>query len=160
VELTGFELLDPLVAIAVAMNILISGYRLVRLSIGGLMDESDIRTLDRIGEIVNAARTPEWIELHNLRVIRSGRLHHVDFHLTIPFYWSVERGHDFQQSVTKTISTGLSEQAQVLIHLDPCNPSFCKVCNVHPCPERRTPKTDSLEWTVTKMVGGPITDAD
>ena len=160
VELTGFELLDPIVAMAVAANILFSGYRLVRLSVSGLMDESDIKTLKRIGEIVKNARTPEWIELHHLRVIRSGRMHNLDFHLTIPFYWSVQRAHDFQQDVTRTISTGLSDQAQVLIHLDPCNASFCRICKVHPCEERKSPQIDELEWTVSKMIGGPITNGD
>ena len=155
VEVTGFELLDPIIAIVVAANILYSGYTLVRLSVGGLMDESDLQTLARIGEIVKASRTPEWINLHHLRVIRSGSMHHVDFHLIIPFYWNVEEAHSFQKNVTQAMTKGLRDQAQILIHLDPCKPALCNICGVEPCPERKSPHSQSLEWTVNNMVSGP-----
>ena len=155
VELTGFELLDSIVAIIVAANILQSGYKLIRISIGGLMDESDAETLTRIRDAVNKYRTPEWIDLHHLRVIRSGRMHHVDFHLTIPFYWNVERAHGFEKEITKTIADSLGGGSQVLIHLDPCKPTFCKMCRVDPCPERKSAHGLDLDWTINKMINGP-----
>lgn len=155
VELTGFELLDSIVAIIVAANILQSGYKLIRVSIGGLMDESDAETLTRIRDAVNKYRSPEWIDLHHLRVIRSGRMHHVDFHLTIPFYWNVERAHGFEKEITIMISESLGGGSQVLIHLDPCKSTFCKMCRVDPCPERKAPHNLSLDWTINKMVNGP-----
>lgn len=153
VELTGFEILDPLIAIAVAVNILVSGYKLVRLSIGGLMDESDLTTLERVGEIINTKRTHEWINVHNLRVMRSGQLHHIDFHLTIPFYWSVQKAHAFQEEIALAIITNLNDQAQVLIHLDPCRPTNCSRCNVNPCQERSSAFMKNHAWSIRSMIG-------
>jgi len=156
VQLTGFQLIDSLVALAVAANIIISGYKLVRVSVGGLMDESDTQTLQRLATIIDSRRTPEWITVHQLRIMRSGRMHHVDFHLTVPFYWNVQKTHKFQHSITDTINEGLNYDAHTLIHLDPCVPPRCCVlCNVAPCRERKKPFEKDPDWSVTSLVGSP-----
>ena len=154
VMLTGWEILDPVVAIGVALNILFSGYTLVRVSVGGLMDESDRSTLERVVAIINQHRTPTWIALHNLRVMRSGNVHHVNFHLTIPFYWNVSHAHLFEHEVSATISDGLEGRAQVLVHLDPCQSGDCAACAVLPCAERKLPLVKTPSWDVHTLVGG------
>lgn len=162
VYLTGIKLLDPLVAILVAMNILVAGYRLMRVSVGGLMDEADKQTLVRINEIVNRLRTPEWINMHHLRIMRSGRLHNLDFHLIIPFYWSVQEAHTFQGKVVKEINSEFQDNASVLIHLDPCIEQYCPCCSVEPCRERKKEFVRENEWTITTMIGDPpfVIDGD
>lgn len=155
VILTGMNVLDPIVAIGVALNILLSGYKLLRLSIGGLMDESDRNTLALVNGIIKERRTPAWIALHNLRVMRSGRLHHVDFHLTVPFYWTVNQAHAFEHEVTGIISDGLEKNAQVLVHLDPCKPMYCPSCALHPCPERAAPYEKGPDWSLAALIAGP-----
>jgi cation diffusion facilitator family transporter len=154
VLLTGWEVLDPLVAIGVAFNIFLSGYHLVRVSIGGLMDESDQSTLERVVATIRKNRTPAWIALRSLRVMRSGRLHHVNFHLTIPFYWNVREAHVFEHEVSDTIASGLDNHAQVLVHLDPCKPSDCPSCAVHPCSERKQPLEKTPQWDIRTLVRG------
>jgi cation diffusion facilitator family transporter len=162
VYLTGIKILDPLVAIAVAINIVFSGYKLMRVSVGGLMDESDKQTLERINGIINRARTPEWINLHHLRIMRSGRMHNLDFHLIIPFYWSVEEAHTFQGQVVRRISSELQDNATVLIHLDPCTHSYCPSCSLEPCKARAAQFVEHRPWTTNSMTGDPpfISDGD
>lgn len=162
VYFTGIKLLDPLVAVIVAANILISGYRLMRVSIGGLMDEADHQTLGRINEIVNRLRTPEWINMHHLRIMRSGRLYNLDFHLFVPFYWSVQDAHTFQGKVVKEIAQQLQNNATVLIHLDPCTEKYCSSCTVEPCRERKIGFVHDPEWTINSMIGDPpyVIDGD
>jgi cation diffusion facilitator family transporter len=155
VVLTGIEVLDPLVAILVALNILYSGYKLVRTSIGGLMDEADHETLLNVVKIVGEERKAEWISLHYLRVLRSGEVNHIDFHLTIPFYWSVEQGHRFQQQVCDRMIERLADKARVLIHLDPCTPEYCHACRVNPCSERKAKFLRDLSWDVSALTGKP-----
>jgi cation diffusion facilitator family transporter len=154
VKFTGIEILDPLVAVAVALNILFSGYQLMRVSIGGLMDESDTATLHRVVETIAQRRTPEWITVHHLRVMRSGQMHHIDFHITIPFYWTVERAHEFEHAIGETIALPFDHQANVLLHLDPCKPALCSSCRVAPCAQRRQPFGSDLSWTVESLTGG------
>ena len=154
VLLTGWDLLDPLVAIAVALNILISGSKLVRVSISGLMDEADVATLERILSIILRDRTPEWIDVHHLRSWRSGEIFHVDFHLTIPFYWNIDEAHSFQKKILKRIAEELGQGTQVLIHLDPCVPPICcTMCQVSPCAERQREFVSRREWTVATLTG-------
>ena len=162
VFLTGIKILDPLVAIAVAANILFSGYKLMRVSVGGLMDESDRKTLLRFGEIIMRVRAPEWINLHQLRIMRSGRMHNLDFHLIIPFYWSVREGHSFQGHVVRRIATELQDNATVLIHLDPCTEKYCPSCGVDSCRERKSPFEKQEDWTISTMIGDPpfVIDGD
>lgn len=154
VMLTGWEILDPVVAIGVALNILFSGYQLVRVSVGGLMDESDRSTLERVVAIINHHKAPTWIALRSLRVMRSGNVRHVNFHLTIPFYWNVNQAHLFEHEVSATISDGLDGRAQVLVHLDPCKSGDCPACAVFPCAERKLPLVKTPSWDVHTLVGG------
>jgi cation diffusion facilitator family transporter len=154
VTFTGIEILDPLLAIAVALNILFSGYQLMRVSIGGLMDESDTATLHRVAATIAERRTPEWITVHHLRVLRSGQMLHVDFHITIPFYWTVERAHEFEHTIGETIALPFDHRAKVLVHLDPCKPVLCSSCRVAQCAQRRQPFSSDLSWTVESLTGG------
>jgi cation diffusion facilitator family transporter len=154
VLVTGWELLDPLIAIAVALNILFSGYRLLRISVGGLMDEAHPETLQKILSVILRDRTPEWIDVHHLREWQSGEIYHVDFHLTVPFYWRVDEAHAFQKRVVEEIAQELGLGSQVLIHLDPCIPELCcPLCRVSPCTERRHEFASRREWTVTTLTG-------
>jgi len=151
VMLTGIELLDPLVAIAVALNIIFTGYKLIRVSVGGLMDESDKETLHRIALVIADERSVEWIMVHLLRVMRSGAMYHVDFHLMIPFYWNVRKAGDFQHAATAKIAERLNGSASILIHLDPCVPQCCSTCNITPCPERKQPFAHSPDWSLAAI---------
>jgi cation diffusion facilitator family transporter len=150
---TGITILDPLVAIAVAVNIIVSGYKLMRVSVSGLMDESDQDTLESVAAIINRERKPEWINIHHLRVLRSGGALNVDFHLTIPFYWSVERAHRFHHHVTDRIAAGLGNDANVMVHIDPCTPSCCPLCQVDPCTERREAFRREPSWSAGTLIG-------
>ena len=155
VKLTGYQALDSLVAIIVALNIILAGYQLVRTSIGGLMDESDRDVLDTLVRLLRSKREPGWISIHHLRAMRSGDFHHVDFHLTIPFYWSIDQGHRFQSRVCELVKTELDGRASVLIHLDPCTPEYCRSCRVEACPEREHPFESDLEWSHAALTGEP-----
>lgn len=161
VRFTGIELFDPIVAIIVAVNIIVTGYKLVRVSVGGLMDESDRDTLNSIVRLIREQRSVEWISIHNLRVLRSGELLHIDFHLTIPFYWSVEQGHRLEVSVGDGIAREMDGQASVMIHLDPCTPRYCHLCHVEPCLERKESARSDLQWSVARLTGSaPVTDVE
>lgn len=154
VLLTDWALLDPLVAIAIAMHIVVSGAKLIRISISGLMDEADPATLQKLLSIILRERTPEWIDVHHLRAWRSGEIFHVDFHLTVPFYWRVDEAHTFQRQIQRKVEKELSDGTQVLIHLDPCIPPVCcTMCRISPCAERRREFVSRRDWTVATLTG-------
>ena len=155
VRVTGFELLDPIVAVVVAVNILVSGARLIRVSVGGLMDESDRPSLERIAAAIRKHKGPAWINLHQLRSIRSGALQNIDFHLIIPFYWTVAQAHQLEHEIRDAMGREMDDNARVLIHLDPCSEQYCAYCTVEPCGERKSPRSRTLAWSVAEMTGPP-----
>ena len=133
VQLTGWTILDPLVAIGVGIHILHTGWGLVREAVGGLMDEADETLLDEITHALELAREPGWIEAHRLRTIRTGLALHADLHFTVPRYWDVQQLHDLDRLVTKTLLSTCGGEGDVVIHYDPCADDHCSGCAMSDC---------------------------
>ena len=118
VGITGWGVLDPLVALAVAVNILVVGFGLVRRSMSGLMDsalpESDVAL---IKEALAPYRGAD-IEIHSLQTRESGRQKFVSMHVLVPGDWSVTEGHDLCESIEEDVAESLSA-CVVQTHLEP-----------------------------------------
>jgi len=136
---TGFAPLDPLMAIAVALWILRTGYSLLRSAVGGLMDEADESQLVPICTGLEAHRAPEWIDVHSLRSFRSGAVQHIDLHLAVPRYLDADRLHEIDDEVEAAVRAATDHVGGVIVHFDPCRPRMCSSCAVDPCPIRKEP---------------------
>jgi cation diffusion facilitator family transporter len=139
VLLTGFEWLDPVVAGMVGLNLIWTGLRLVRHAAGGLLDEEDVALLERVVKAVNANLSGGVIRIHFLRAIRSGRFTHVDAHLVVPEFWSVEQAHEFGDAFERRVVHALDIDGEIAFHIDPCHRQFCATCEVESCPIRLMP---------------------
>lgn len=151
-QLTGFLWIDPLVACLVACNILIPGTKLLANSFKNLMDEAEPELLERIVEGLNTIRKPGWLYPHKLRALRSGRYHHVDLHISLPHYWTLDQVHETEQEITRTLLQALGEEGDIMIHVDPCEPPYCPVCNVDDCHDRITDFTGVPKWSVEDVL--------
>lgn len=152
VSLTGWLRLDPFIAILVAINILVTGRRLIRASTAGLMDESDPAFLERIVAALARIRQPGWIWPHLLRARRSGAVWHVDFHLVLPRYWDLARSHQVQKVIEPALLSKTNELGQVLAHFDPCTDTYCPLCDMADCAVRAAPFARAPEWTVATVL--------
>jgi cation diffusion facilitator family transporter len=118
VWLTGWERLDPLIAVAVAVNIVWAGYQLMRRSFQGLLDhalpESELQALNRV---LDRYRT-EGIDFHAVRTRQAGARAFVTLHVLVPARWSVARGHDMGHQVENAIRQALPG-ISVLTHVEP-----------------------------------------
>jgi len=155
VLLTDITLFDPLVAIILALNILWTGKDLVRESIGGLMNEQDKNIIDDIAGAVDCKRktNPNWIDMHRLRYWKSGDRYQVDFHLTVPYYSSIEEGHNLAEELENILKEKLgTHELELLVHLDPCKKNFCKICRQSNCSVRYEPQTMDILWNGKKAV--------
>ncbi|WP_260465064.1 cation diffusion facilitator family transporter [Arachnia propionica] len=118
VWLTKWDWLDPVVAIAVGINILFTGYNLVKESTAGLMDialpEADNERL----RAILRSHTREGIDFHHLRTRESGARQFMEFHLLVPGEWSVKRGHDFLEDLVDEIVLEFPRMS-VTGHLEP-----------------------------------------
>ncbi|QGZ35051.1 cation diffusion facilitator family transporter [Stappia indica] len=118
VMLTGIRELDSLLAGLVALNILWSGWGLMKESLGGLMDEAVAPALqDRIREVISTSADGA-IEAHDLRTRSAGHVVFVDFHLVVPADMTVERAHDICDRIEAAISKEVPG-ARTTIHVEP-----------------------------------------
>jgi len=122
VWLTGWTWLDGTVAILVGLNILWTGYHLVREAVTGLMDRSDPSLLGRIVASLQAGREPGWVDLHNLRAWSAGDRTYVDFHLVVPPDWNVQQVHDATHRCENVLKAAIGPSVEVIIHFDPDRP--------------------------------------
>lgn len=90
---TKMAWLDSVVALIFALLIVYTGYKIIRDSLRGIMDEADEKLLKKMVDLLEAHRTPEWIDLHNMRIIKYGSTLHLDCHLTVPWYLNVHEAH-------------------------------------------------------------------
>lgn len=119
VTLTGWLVLDPLVAAFVALNIIWSGFGMIRESLGGLMDEAvPPETLARIERAIREKARASALQAHDLRTRHAGRMTYVDFHLVVPGEMSVSEAHEICDEVEQALMQELDEVV-VSIHVEP-----------------------------------------
>lgn len=118
VSATGWQRLDPIIALLVAVNIIVIGVRLVRRSVFGLLDEAlppaEQATIQRILEGYQA----QGIEYHALRTRQAGPRRFVSVHVLVPDSWTVRQGHDLLERIEADIRQALSD-VTMFTHLEP-----------------------------------------
>lgn len=139
VRVTGLTVLDPLVAAVVALNLMWTGVRLIRQAAAGLLDEEDPALLGRLLDALQPYVGQGIIRFHHLRAIRAGRFHHVDAHLVVPEFWSVERSHQMADDLAERVMKEVGVEGVMELHTDPCRRYYCAMCDLDPCPIRREP---------------------
>jgi cation diffusion facilitator family transporter len=116
--ITGYTILDPILAGLVALNVLWSGWRLVKESVGGLLDQAvPDDELTRIRAVI-AANADGAIEAHDLRTRHAGRMTFVDFHLVVKGSMSVTEAHDICDRLERAIKAEVTD-ALISIHVEP-----------------------------------------
>ena len=118
VWITGWNWLDPVVALLVGLNILWTGWRLVSESASGLMDESLPKEQNARLRGILAEHETEEIKFHAFRTRISGARAFMEFHMLVPGAWSVQRGHDAMEDLIDLIQEEFAE-LRVIGHLEP-----------------------------------------
>ena len=119
-KLTGFLLLDPIVAILFALNILREGVSLVVNSAGGLMDKTDPEIEKEARRILDLFVAQHGLQYHRLRLRMNGRIPHIDFHMLFPDDMSIQSAHALATEAERQIETELqAKQVEVFTHLEP-----------------------------------------
>ena len=148
---TGYVWIDSAVAILFGMYIVYTGYRIIRSSIGGIMDEADTTILEVMVRVLNKHRRENWVDLHNLRVIRYGSILHVDCHLTVPWYLNVHQAHQEIDALAAPIRKEFGESLELFVHSDGCLPFSCRICNKAACSERKNNFERQITWTLENI---------
>jgi len=148
---TGYRWIDSVVAILFGLYIIYTGYRITRSSIAGIMDEADMQLLEKLVRVLNRNRRENWIDLHNLRVIKYGSVLHVDCHLTVPWYLNVHLAHDEVDALATLIRREFGESLELFVHSDGCLPFSCRICSKENCNERKNNFEQRITWTLENI---------
>lgn len=145
--------LDNLVAMIFGVLLLRIGYKVAKTALGGILDETDEKLVNQIIEVLEKHRQPDWIDIHNLRIIKFGSELHVDCHLTLPWYYTIERGHEIIDSIEEIVNREIGRNVEFFIHIDPCRPNSCHICPKSDCEVRQHDFKNRLPWTRDKVLG-------
>lgn len=115
---TGWSLLDPLIAGLLALNILWVGYGLARNSMSGLLDEAASPEIEARIKAAISANGEGALEAHDIRTRRAGRMTFIEFHLVVPGAMTVERAHEICDRLEDAIEAAISD-TDVVIHVEP-----------------------------------------
>jgi len=152
---TGYNFLDPIFAIAVALNILFTGYNLIRESVIGLMNETNKELLHRITEYISSIKKDYWIDIHELRFWLSGDKIFLDFHMIIPYYFNIKESHSEENEIEALLKEKFPD-IQLKIHFDFCTPELCKMCGMQSCLYRTEKRNKDFTWDTEKLTGPPV----
>jgi cation diffusion facilitator family transporter len=148
ISVTGYSWIDGVVAVGFALFIIYTGYKILRISLAGIMDEADMVLLEKMVHILGKNRRENWVDLHNLRVIKYGNVLHLDCHLTVPWYLNIHQAHFEIDVLGMLIRTNFGESLEMFVHSDGCQYFQCHICKKGDCPVRQHDFERTVEWSL------------
>ncbi|MFT4202340.1 MAG: cation diffusion facilitator family transporter [Chitinophagaceae bacterium] len=152
VLLTHLYWIDAAIAVSLGLLVIFNGYKILRKSLAGIMDEADISVLKQIIQIMDDHRKPNWIDIHNLKVVKYGSRLHIDAHLTVPYYLTVQEAHEEVAHLQQIVGKSFPSQIEFNMHLDPCREWSCAICTKTDCPVRKHPFVQRLPWNARDVL--------
>jgi cation diffusion facilitator family transporter len=116
---TGWLWWDPIAAVIAAVNILRVGYKLIRESLSGLLDEADPKVKREICELLDREVSRRGLSYHNFRHRHSSRTHWVEFHLVFDDALTVGLAHEAATEIEASVAALLHPDGRVISHLEP-----------------------------------------
>lgn len=151
-KLSGWIWIDPVLAILLALHIMYSGFHLLKESIDRLLDKADFETIEKLTKSLQLYRNEAWIDIHNLRLQKFGHYLHVDCHLTLPFYYSLEQVHHHIKLLENDLNRDFNNHVELFVHTDPCQKIPCTICAVKDCAYREADHITQIEWNTHNLL--------
>lgn len=147
VYFTKIYWLDSVVALIFGLYIIFVGYKIVRKSLSGIMDEQDPELLNQIIRVLEENRRTEWIDVHNMKIQQFGANLHIDAHITLPWYYSLRDAHNEMEKMIIVLAKNTKRSVEFNFHMDDCKPVSCSVCQIKDCPVREKDFVKRVQWT-------------
>lgn len=150
--LTNIFWIDQIVAIILGIFIMFTGYNIVKKALSGILDETDLELIDEIAAILEKNRNTNWIDIHNMRIIKYGASLHIDCHVTLPYYLDLKEAHAEVTAIENLVNDKMPNNIELFIHTDPCEPFSCSVCTIQNCSVRSAPFVSRITWDRNNIV--------
>lgn len=155
VQWTDIHWIDSVIALVLGLWLLYEAYKILRVNSGALLDEVDMVALMQLAEVINQHKSPAVIDIHNVRMIRSGNFHHIDAHMVVPEFWDVKHVHAVTHEFEKSVVQDYLCDGEVAFHIDPCQRSYCRQCNVENCQIRKVNFEAVIKFDADHLIKGP-----
>ena len=149
---TNWVWVDLVITMVLGIMITYTGFQLIKESFFNLLDKTDYEKIDHLISFLNSHRKENWIDIHNLRVVKYGSVVHVDCHMTLPWYYSLEEAHKEVDALSKMATATLNYEIEFFIHADPCLPDSCSICGINNCEKRLHPLIKRLDWNLKNVL--------
>jgi cation diffusion facilitator family transporter len=151
VYFTKIDWIDSVVALIFGLYIIFVGYKIVRKSLSGIMDEQNPELLNSIIDLLEKNRHTEWIDIHNMKIQQFGASLHIDAHITLPWYYSLRDAHNEMEKVILLLAKNTKRTVEFNFHMDDCRPISCTVCQILDCPVREQAFVQKVKWTAENV---------
>jgi cation diffusion facilitator family transporter len=152
VKFTGMNWIDPVVAAIFGFMLIYTGGKILIKSGNTLLDAHDEETISLLLKLFEKHYRPGILHIHFTRVIRSGAHHHVDCHMVVPEFWTVDMAHDFSNEFENIIMRDYPVNGELNVHLDPCRKMYCENCEITNCPIRVKPFVKRLTLEIKDVI--------
>lgn len=149
---TGLAWIDSALGILFGAIISFTGIKILKKTINNLIDTADEVVLSRISQAIKENRKPEWIDIHNLKVIKSGSDYFIDCDLALPWYFNINEGHESCEELRRILLALFPGNAIVSIHSDSCLESLCSACKVQTCKYRKEEFKKEIPFVVENLI--------
>lgn len=146
VYITGIHWIDAVVALGFGAYIMWVGYKIIRKSLSGIMDEADPELLKAVAEVLAKNRKKEWIDIHNMKIQQYGSGLHIDAHITLPWYNTLKDSHEEMENIMKALAAETERHVEFNFHMDDCKPYSCAICELE-CTFRQQAFKEKIAWT-------------
>ena len=147
IYLSGLIWLDLLIALLAGGYIIFNGWLILRHAVAGMMDEADLSLLQQLVNFIADYRSQNWVDLHNLRIIKYGARLHLDCHLTVPWYFNLLEAHKEIDRLQTLVNQAFGTQVEIFVHSDGCTPKACPICPKQDCNFRQQRFVKPVKWT-------------
>lgn len=152
VLLTDWLWVDSAIALGFGGLIGFIGIKEIRKSVAGIMDEADFDLLRNLVSEIDSKRKENWIDLHNFRAQKFGKRIHIDCHVTVPYYLTVEEGHNEIDELEELVKRQHPDGLEMFVHTDPCKPKSCRICSKSDCAVRQIPHEETISWNLETVL--------
>lgn len=151
-RVTELHWIDGALAIIFGAIIFFTGASIIRKTVANLLDRADDVLIANFVEQVNKKRQPDWIDIHNTKILKYGSYLFIDCDLMLPWYYNIVQSHDACDALKAALAPSYGNKLQLSIHSDPCNTSHCQRCAVPNCPHRKSEFTEQYPITADNII--------
>jgi cation diffusion facilitator family transporter len=158
---TGMVWIDSFLALFSGVFVIRTGYKLIKQSVKGLLDAADTHVLQDVVSVLQDGSRPEWIDIKNMRTSHHGMYLYVDCHLTLPWYWSLQKVSEEVREAELLINQKFKQRVELFVQAEPCKPRHCSECMMADCAMRQQPnkRQQKLNLRETSSDNLPVVDA-